>query len=283
MLMAALSRRDGWGGGGDGTSPTQSMPTILYSGCGTGRSTKLLARMHPDHLVIGVDRSFVRLTKVQANRRSGADDDEDDDDDDEGSDEKRSSNDGNGDDGNDDVLNSSASSKRPYCLQVGPNAYLVRAELVDFWRCCLQNEWWQNVTVTHHYLLYPNPYPTNARLTQRWYAHPSFPLLLRLGAETVIVRSNWENYLSEFAASVQLAHVFYSSEAQPTGDENEDDSLGGGSGRMNPAAPYVASAKMGPQPRTDRTLAYTNFEAKYDNVGEPTYELILSREGNSDC
>lgn len=48
---------------------------VLDSGCGTGRSTKILARdIYPHHLVIGVDRSFSRLTKTKDNRQSlGAD------------------------------------------------------------------------------------------------------------------------------------------------------------------------------------------------------------------
>ena len=36
---------------------------ILDSGCGTGDSSRELARRHPDHLVIGVDRSADRLTR----------------------------------------------------------------------------------------------------------------------------------------------------------------------------------------------------------------------------
>ena len=38
-------------------------PVILDSGCGTGGSTRRLADMYPDHLVIGVDQSLVRLGK----------------------------------------------------------------------------------------------------------------------------------------------------------------------------------------------------------------------------
>lgn len=39
-------------------------PVVLDSGCGTGESTVLLARKHPDSLVIGVDKSAARLDKA---------------------------------------------------------------------------------------------------------------------------------------------------------------------------------------------------------------------------
>jgi len=38
-----------------------SRPIILDSGCGTGKSTQKLAELNPDCLVVGVDRSLVRL------------------------------------------------------------------------------------------------------------------------------------------------------------------------------------------------------------------------------
>ncbi len=38
-------------------------PLILDSGCGTGDSSRALARMYSDHLVIGVDRSADRLSR----------------------------------------------------------------------------------------------------------------------------------------------------------------------------------------------------------------------------
>jgi tRNA (guanine-N7-)-methyltransferase len=39
---------------------------VLDSGCGTGESTRLIARTFPDCLVIGVDKSQVRLTRTGA-------------------------------------------------------------------------------------------------------------------------------------------------------------------------------------------------------------------------
>ncbi len=38
-------------------------PLILDSGCGTGDSSRLLARRHPDHWIVGVDRSADRLSR----------------------------------------------------------------------------------------------------------------------------------------------------------------------------------------------------------------------------
>lgn len=42
---------------------SERRPLILDSGCGTGDSSRELARQHPDHLVVGVDRSADRLAR----------------------------------------------------------------------------------------------------------------------------------------------------------------------------------------------------------------------------
>ena len=246
---------------------------VLDSGCGTGRSTKILAStLYPNHLVVGVDRSLARLTKTKDNR---------------------------------DVIDENLSEGEAYCCQVSENAYLVRAELVDFWRCCVEHGWTRTTSkpaeissdnkfnvennnynrksneglkITHHYMLYPNPYPTNARLSSRWYAHPSFPLILKLGIQTMIIRSNWEGYLSEFSKSVEIANNFYTSSAtnsiKDAADVRDNNS---GYTAENLALPYLTSAMNGPKERIDKSLSLTNFESKYDKVGEVTYELVLER------
>lgn len=42
-----------------------SAPLILDSGCGTARSSIVLARRYPDHLVVGVDQSAERLARAE--------------------------------------------------------------------------------------------------------------------------------------------------------------------------------------------------------------------------
>ena len=200
-----------------------SKKIVLDSGCGTARSTLLLGELHPDKQVIGVDRSFVRLNK---NTRLA----------------------------NDHVqVSIEEESLRPF-QAVSSNVILVRAELADFWRCCIQEGW----HISHHYLLYPNPYPTKARIKQRWYGHPAFPLILQLGGE-IMVRSNWEGFLQEFAKSVEYANEYWSESCHAN----------------NYASPYLEAAKIGPTERINKSRAWTNFEKKYDDIGEPTYELLL--------
>lgn len=222
---------------------------ILDSGCGTGRSTLLLGEKFPDHTIIGVDRSFVRLSRNsllqnlnygEGEQHQFLDQDERILDEEDESDRK-------------DALENSghAHSQRPF-QAISSNVLLVRAELTDFWRCCLQTNW----DISHHYILYPNPYPKKNRIKKRFYAHPSFPLILKLGGE-IVVRSNWEGYLKEFAQSVVHAHEYYS-------EIKSDVTLR-----------YLNNALEGPKERTDKSIAWTNFEKKYDDVGEKTYELIL--------
>ncbi|MFQ5583078.1 MAG: SAM-dependent methyltransferase, partial [Calditrichia bacterium] len=72
------------------------------------------------------------------------------------------------------------------------NFIIFRADVIDFWRLAVEAQ----IKLTRHFLLYPNPWPKKKRLTHRWYAHPVFPALLKLGG-ILIVRSNWKLYLKE--------------------------------------------------------------------------------------
>ena len=217
-----------------------SRKIILDSGCGTGRSTLLLGERYPDHTIIGVDRSFVRLNRNSLLQSKSFLSNEDD-------------NDGDYEDFMANSRNLPTSSQRPF-QAVSSNVLLVRAELTDFWRCIMQTEW----DISQHYILYPNPYPKKNRIKKRFYAHPSFPLILKIGG-TITIRSNWEGYLKEFAQSVVYANDFYQGE----------DTL------ENFVEQYYKRALDGPKERIDKTVAWTNFEKKYDDVGEKTYELIL--------
>ena len=41
----------------------------------------------------------------------------------------------------------------------------------------------------------------------------------------------------------------------------------------------MEDAQKGPQERVDKSIAFTtNFEKKYDDVGEKTYELVLMKK-----
>jgi tRNA (guanine-N7-)-methyltransferase len=124
-----------------------SRSIILDSGCGTGRSSLRLGQLHPNTTVIGVDGSIARLSKnpSSASKRrlqSHYYDAKDDAIDEQGSTQVAPD--------DDNVL----------VQQVSENVWLVCADLIDFWRLLIKHKW----NVEHHYLLYPNPYPKQARL-----------------------------------------------------------------------------------------------------------------------
>ena len=82
----------------------------------------------------------------------------------------------------------------------GENYLLLRAEVIDIWRLAIDAGW----RLKQHHILYPNPWPKKAHLKRRWHGHPAFADLLKMGGE-LILRSNWELYLEEFAAAVEIA------------------------------------------------------------------------------
>lgn len=139
---------------------------VLDSGCGTGESTLHLARKFKDVPVIGIDKSAVRLTKA----------------------------------GNSRQLELSTGG----ACEVPPNAFWIRAELLDFWRLALEKvnvgEW----KILHHALYYPNPWPKESEATRRFHLHPIFPTLLQLCPVTEL-RTNWNIYAREFAEAAYVA------------------------------------------------------------------------------
>ena len=272
------------------------LPVVLDSGCGTGRSSALLARSYPHLPVIGIDRSAVRLAKggggrcdrqpggsrlqSQAERRD---------------DHKERIVDGDADDSNSALTSRESSNGSSRREPLPGNLLLLRADLVDLWILASRDNAWQ---VQEHCILYPNPYPKRSQLRSRWHGNSVFPVLLGLGG-TITLRSNWKSYLDEFC----LAVLAINDEAGKTkgernlsavrqregcgGDEVEPAAVdGNGGGSVLPevevpvsvaaaAASYAVSAKAGPSLFVPTVPAATNFEAKYAAVGEPVYELRM--------
>lgn len=162
---------------------------ILDSCCGVGESTANLAKVHPNALVIGIDKSSHRLNKHDVEYR-----------------------------------------------QDEHGQYmLVQADLNDFWRLVAQANW----PVTHHYLLYPNPWPKAKHLARRWHGAAVFPYIVKIGG-LLEVRSNWDIYVAEFARALTLT------------------------GNACNAALYQAD------------VALTPFERKYWASGQQSYRLMVN-------
>ena len=83
------------------------------------------------------------------------------------------------------------------------NAFLVRAELLDFWRLALGKVKAGQWHIPYHALYYPNPWPKQSEATRRFHLHPIFPTLLQLG-DTLELRTNWELYAREFAEAARV-------------------------------------------------------------------------------
>ncbi|ATD08996.1 SAM-dependent methyltransferase [Pseudoalteromonas piscicida] len=79
---------------------------------------------------------------------------------------------------------------------------LVQADLNDFWRLALEADW----QPTHHYLLYPNPWPKAKHIQRRWHGSAVFPFIVKLGGKLEL-RSNWDIYVQEFARALALSGV----------------------------------------------------------------------------
>ena len=77
---------------------------------------------------------------------------------------------------------------------------LLRADLNDFWRQAITARW----DISHHYILYPNPWPKAKHIQRRWHGGPLFPSIVALGGQLEL-RSNWLIYLEEFSAALALA------------------------------------------------------------------------------
>jgi len=80
------------------------------------------------------------------------------------------------------------------------NYVLARVDLNDFWRLAVADGW----QPTHHYILYPNPWPKATHVKRRWHGAAVFPYLLMLGGKLQL-RSNFPLYLQEFQRALAVA------------------------------------------------------------------------------
>jgi tRNA G46 methylase TrmB len=80
------------------------------------------------------------------------------------------------------------------------NYRLLQVNLNDFWRLAVEANW----SLSHHYILYPNPWPKSKHLQRRWHGSAVFPAILQLGGQLEL-RSNWFTYIEEFAFALKLA------------------------------------------------------------------------------
>ena len=255
---------------------TSKVNVILDSGCGTGKSSIILGEMYPNCVVIGVDQSLARLSRNKSYKQS--DDPEE--------------------NGNEKQIPVNRSSNNEAKSQ-SDNVLLLRAELSDFWKCCLSSSQWQeSASIYKHYLLYPNPYPKKSRLKSRFYAHPAFPLLmmtimmddnvsdgdvLSAGEDKLIVRSNWKGYLNEFKAAIDIwqdcgGTFSHWKETYLASDGSNSPEDGWHPTNESPFN-FESSGpdRMDILIRDDPSLLpMTNFEAKYLECGESIYELTTS-------
>jgi SAM-dependent methyltransferase len=255
---------------------------ILDSGCGTGLSTRRIAASLWNNgtssdanntWVLGVDRSLIRLERNSGFREQQQ----------QQQDQAKRNEESEKKDQKSDIPwtnNHDVNEKGEYHEDdVFGRVLWMRMECVDLWRLILQyNRQEENPAAHHwniqtHYLLYPNPYPKAKRWKSRWYGHPSFPLLLQLGGD-IVIRSNWETYLNEFAQAVLFADEAWTATSSSSGTTTT----------TNWARPYVKAAHKGPVQRVvptntgaDYEDGWSNFELKYDHVGETTFELLLTR------
>lgn len=80
------------------------------------------------------------------------------------------------------------------------NCLLLRADCEDIWTLLAAD----GVTLSRHYLLYPNPWPKSGHLKRRVHGHPAFRALCALGG-AVELRSNWALYVEEFGVAMTIA------------------------------------------------------------------------------
>ncbi len=226
---------------------------ILDSGCGQGLSTLVLAKLHPDVPIIGIDRSISRLSRSDAYASHKIEEESKD----------------------EESLSS---------VEVIPrNVILVRAELSDFWTLVGKESDW---VIKAHYILYPNPYPKAKHLKRRFHGQPVFPMLLAFGGN-LVVRSNWNIYCKEMLLGIEIAfeeikfpswykctslfmdeyRYKYNLSDQKEGIDLTSSVLGEG---IHESGSGAASNDKG------NSVPMTHFERKYMSVGLNIYNTVAS-------
>jgi tRNA G46 methylase TrmB len=132
-------------------------------------------------------------------------------------------------------MDKSADRLAKHGFDVVDNYRLLQVNLNDFWRLAVEANW----TLSHHYLLYPNPWPKSKHLQRRWHGSAVFPSIITLGGQLEL-RSNWDIYIKEFARALSLA------------------------GQESKVVPYQADS------------AITPFERKYWASGQSSLRLTSS-------
>ncbi len=143
---------------------------------------------------------------------------------------------------------------KTYNERLPDNAILVQAECADFWQLAFNEDW----RLSQHSLYYPNPYPKAKHIKRRWHAHPSFPLLFKLGG-VIELRTNWKIYADEFYQSFLYATEYlkngeYQSKGVETIHQNITTKEGSNGKKLEPM---------------------TLFEKKYSQNGQKLYSCRL--------
>ncbi len=146
---------------------------------------------------------------------------------------------------------------------VPPNAFWIRAELLDFWRLALDRvnagEW----TIPYHAVYHPNPWPKQSEATRRFHMHPIFPTLLALGGVTEL-RTNWEIYAREFAEAARIVL----SECSEAGTVTEM-GVATAAGMTSEAAMTIKCESFDP------AAPETAFERKYKEAGQKLWKVVV--------
>lgn len=138
---------------------------------------------------------------------------------------------------------------------VPQNAFLVRAELLDFWRLALEKVKAGAWHIPYHALYYPNPWPKQSEATRRFHLHPIFPTLLQLG-DIIELRSNWEIYAREFAEAAHVLQEMPVSDCFPS----------------SRVAMTIRSEAFEPK------RPITAFERKYNEARQQLWRVVVSHE-----